>query len=90
MPAKKSSSKVHTVYHKPARPLSKSGAGGDGSIWAKGKMLGGKCEGYWEWYRKDGVIMRSGHFEKGKQIGEWITHDKHGKIYKVTNLTKKK
>jgi antitoxin component YwqK of YwqJK toxin-antitoxin module len=78
MPAKKSSSKVHRVYHK------------DGSIWAKGKMLAGKYEGYWEWYRKDGVIMRSGHFEKGKQIGEWITYDKHGKIYKVTNLTKKK
>lgn len=70
----KRSTKQHTVYHK------------DGSIWAKGKMVGDVPEGYWEWFRKDGTKMRSGHFKKGKQVGEWITYDKAGKVYKVTPL----
>ena len=58
----------------------------DGSIWAKGKMFGDQPHGYWEWFRKDGVIMRSGYFDKGKQTGEWTTYDKEGKVYKVTKM----
>ncbi len=58
----------------------------DGSVWAKGQMLGDQQHGYWEWFRKDGVIMRSGHFDKGVQVGEWITYDKQGKVYKVTRM----
>jgi len=49
-------------------------------------MLGDQMHGYWEWFRKDGVIMRSGKFDNGKQIGEWTTYDKQGKVYKVTNM----
>lgn len=64
--------KNHTIYHK------------DGSIWAKGKIAGKTQEGYWEWFRIDGTKMRSGYFKKGKQIGEWTTYDKKGKIHKVT------
>ena len=60
------------IYHK------------DGTLWAKGKMVQGKCDGYWEWFRKDGSKMRSGHFERGKQVGEWTTYDKKGKPYKKT------
>ena len=26
--------------------------------------------------QEDGTKMRSGHFENGEQIGEWITYDK--------------
>jgi antitoxin component YwqK of YwqJK toxin-antitoxin module len=62
----------------------------DGTVWAKGKMLGEQPDGYWEWFRKDGVIMRSGYFDKGKQIGEWTTYDKQGKIYKVTKMKSSK
>ena len=58
----------------------------DGSIWAKGTLLDGQFDGYWEWFRKDGTRMRSGYFEKGKQVGEWTTYDKKGKIYKVTRM----
>jgi antitoxin component YwqK of YwqJK toxin-antitoxin module len=61
----------------------------DGSIWAMGDMVDGKCEGYWEWFRKDGTRMRSGYFEKGKQVGEWTTYDKEGNIVKVTQLGEK-
>jgi hypothetical protein len=28
--------------------------------------------------------MRSGHFDKGRQTGEWTTYDKNGAVYKVT------
>lgn len=58
----------------------------DGSIWAKGQMADGMLDGYWEWFRKDGTKMRSGYFEKGNQVGEWITYDKQGKVYKTTNM----
>jgi antitoxin component YwqK of YwqJK toxin-antitoxin module len=42
--------------------------------------------GYWEWFRKDGTIMRSGSFLAGKQVGEWITYDREGKVHKVTKM----
>lgn len=67
----------HIEYHKA------------GSIYAKGNMDNGVPDGYWEWFRKDGIIMRSGYFQMGKQVGEWTTYDKEGKIYKVTNFNKK-
>lgn len=53
--------------------------------WSKGKIIDGKPEGYWEWYRADGTIKRSGHFNKGEAVGEWITYNKDGKSHKVTN-----
>ena len=46
--------KQHTHHHK------------DGSLWAKGTLEDGVMVGYWEWFRKDGTKMRSGHFEDGK------------------------
>lgn len=66
--------KQHTEYHK------------DGSIWAQGQTVDGVLEGYWEWFRKDGVRLRSGYFKNGKQTGEWTTYDKEGNVYKVTNI----
>ena len=30
--------------------------------------------------------MRSGYFDKGKQVGEWTTYDGKGKVYKVTKM----
>lgn len=62
----------------------------DGSIWAKGQMLGDVMTGYWKWFRKDGTKMRSGSFENGEQVGEWTTYDKHGKVVKVTKVNAKK
>jgi antitoxin component YwqK of YwqJK toxin-antitoxin module len=46
--------------------------------------------GYWQWYRKDGVIMRSGYFNKNKQVGEWTTYNKQGKVFKVTKMKEAK
>lgn len=64
----------HIQYHK------------DGSVWAKGDMVDGVMDGYWEWFRKDGTKLRSGYFQKSKQVGEWITYDKKGEVYKITSL----
>ena len=61
MPVRKTTNKTKTKsyikYHN------------DGSIWAKGKMADDILTGYWEWFRKDRTIMRSGYFENGKQTG---------------------
>jgi antitoxin component YwqK of YwqJK toxin-antitoxin module len=82
MPKKPTKNKVATtkriVRHK------------DGTVWAKGKMAGSVPDGYWEWFRKEGSIMRSGYFEKGKQVGKWTTYDKTGVVVKVTDFDKKK
>lgn len=54
------------------------------SIWSKGKIVDGKAEGYWEWYRLNGTVKRSGTFEDGEPVGTWTTYDSAGKVYKVT------
>jgi antitoxin component YwqK of YwqJK toxin-antitoxin module len=61
----------------------------DGSIWAKGQEIAGVPTGYWDWYRLDGTRMRSGHFENGEQVGEWITYDRKGNVFKVTTMKPK-
>lgn len=52
--------------------------------WSKGKIVDGQPDGYWEWYRLDGTLKRSGHFNLGEAIGEWTTYDEKGAVYKVT------
>lgn len=52
--------------------------------WSKGKIVNGQPHGYWEWYRPDGTLKRSGHFEMGEPVGEWTTYDAQGQIYKTT------
>jgi antitoxin component YwqK of YwqJK toxin-antitoxin module len=74
MPAKRAKAKDHIHYHK------------DGTVWAKDHMLDGVMTGYWEWFRKDGTIMRSGNFEGGQQVGEGTTYDKNSKVHKVTTI----
>ena len=58
----------------------------DGSLWARGQTLDGVFTGYWEWFRKDGTRLRSGHFDNGEQVGEWTTYDAKGEPYKVTRM----
>lgn len=56
----------------------------DGSVRARGPMVDGVLEGYWEWFRLDGTRMRSGWFEHGEQVGEWTTYDRACIAYKTT------
>jgi antitoxin component YwqK of YwqJK toxin-antitoxin module len=55
------------------------------TIWSKGKMKSGAPDGYWEWFRIDGTIKRSGSFRDGEPVGDWVTYDAKGERYKVTN-----
>lgn len=61
----------HIVYHK------------DGSIWAKGDMVDGVCEGYWEWFRKPDSPPRlaEASSKRGGGIGTKMRsgHFKNGK-----------
>lgn len=59
----------------------------DGSVWAKGYKLNGHDEGYWEWFRHDGTIERSGHFQEGREVGEWISYDAKGQPLKVVQIS---
>lgn len=56
----------------------------DGTLKAAGSYKGQHLHGRWRWYRKNGVIMRSGQFIDGIQVGEWITYDSNGQVYKRT------
>ncbi len=58
----------------------------DGSIRARGPVLDGQPHGYWEWFRLDGTMLRSGSFDRGRQTGEWITYDRSGAPYKTTTM----
>ncbi|MGY1809349.1 toxin-antitoxin system YwqK family antitoxin [Blastococcus sp. SYSU D00669] len=58
----------------------------DGSLRARGRVVGGQPDGYWEWFRLDGTMLRSGHFDRGRQVGEWTTYDRSGAPYKVTAM----
>ena len=54
------------------------------TIWSKGKIHNDLLQGYWEWYRIDGTLKRSGYFQEGEPVGTWITYDQQGQPYKVT------
>jgi len=74
MPSKGTRGKSYIKYHN------------DGTVWAKGQMTNGVPTGYWEWFRKDGSKLRSGYFERGKQVGDWTTYDRKSRVYKVTKM----
>lgn len=46
----------------------------NGYLKAKGKYREGQMHGYWEFYRRDGSIMRSGKLSHDQPIGEWTTY----------------
>ena len=52
----------------------------------KGDYLDGKMHGYWEFYRKDGSLMRSGNFDREVQVGVWKTFDRAGALVKETTF----
>lgn len=52
----------------------------------KGDYLGDEMHGPWEFYRKDGSLMRTGEFDRGKQIGTWRTFDRAGALVSEKTL----
>jgi antitoxin component YwqK of YwqJK toxin-antitoxin module len=45
-----------------------------------GQYLEGEMHGMWEFFRKDGSLMRSGEFNRGQQVGIWRTYDRSGNL----------
>ena len=45
----------------------------NGFLKSKGKYKDGQMHGNWEFYRRDGSLMRSGRLEKGEPVGKWQT-----------------
>jgi hypothetical protein len=58
----------------------------DGTVRARGTMRDGELHGDWVWFRLDGTRLRSGSFDSGVQVGEWITYDRRGAVYKITRM----
>ena len=52
-----------------------------------GFMLNGEMHGAWSWFRTDGSLMRTGSFDRGRQVGAWRTYDRQGNVVKETTST---
>lgn len=59
----------------------------DGGVRYRGFQLDGEMHGAWEFFRKDGSLMRSGRFEHGQQVGVWKTFDRRGAVVKETDFS---
>jgi antitoxin component YwqK of YwqJK toxin-antitoxin module len=46
----------------------------------RGQRLDGEMHGAWEFYRRDGSLMRSGEFDRGRQVGTWRTYHRSGEV----------
>lgn len=58
----------------------------DGGLKAKGGMKDGELHGAWQWWRQDGSLLRTGTFDRGRQVREWTTYDRAGIAVKVTDF----
>ena len=58
----------------------------NGRVKHRGATVDGEMDGPWEWYRRDGSLMRTGSFDRGRQIGPWRTYDREGRVVKETTF----
>jgi len=58
----------------------------NGVIKMEGAHLDGEMHGPWRWYRTDGTVMRTGQFDRGRQVGAWRTFDRSGRQVKETDF----
>jgi antitoxin component YwqK of YwqJK toxin-antitoxin module len=58
----------------------------NGEIRFRGSNLDRQMHGSWEFFRKDGSLLRSGEFERGRQVGPWRTFDREGRLVKETDF----
>ena len=62
----------------------------DGALQSRGFTLGGEMHGAWEFFRKDGSVMRTGEFDRGRQVGTWRTFDRSGRVVRETDFSVKR
>jgi antitoxin component YwqK of YwqJK toxin-antitoxin module len=58
----------------------------NGFLKHRGRMKGNAMQSNWEFFRRDGSLLRSGRFERGEQVGPWTTYDRAGKPHRVTDF----
>ena len=59
---------------------------GNGKVKLSGFHRDGEMHGAWEFFRLDGSLMRTGAFDRGRQVGRWRTFDRAGTIVKETDF----
>lgn len=70
----------------PEEPVEETARYGDGGIKFSGYRLQGEMHGAWSWHRTDGSLMRTGNFDRGRQVGTWRTFDRKGNVVKETSF----
>src|SRR5262245_59460681 len=58
----------------------------NGQVKHRGAIVGGEMDGPWEWFRRDGSLMRAGSFDHGRQVGMWRTFARDGRVVKETRF----
>ena len=58
----------------------------DGRVRFTGFNLDGEMHGEWTFYRADGSVMRTGSFDRGRQVGRWSPIARSGKVVKVSEF----
>lgn len=74
---------------KESKPIPDVAHYGSGAVQSRGFTLDGQMHGAWEFFRKDGSLMRSGEFDRGGQVGIWRTFDRTSKLMKETDFSKR-
>jgi antitoxin component YwqK of YwqJK toxin-antitoxin module len=69
-----------------AKPVRETIKYGDGTTKAQGQRLNGELHGAWKFFRLDGSLMRSGRFDRGRQVGVWNTYTRSGDLVKSTDF----
>ena len=69
-----------------AEPVEETEHYANGVLKFSGFRLAGDPHGAWQWYRTDGSLMRTGSFDRGKQVGTWQTFDRSGRLVKETRF----
>ncbi len=59
----------------------------NGNVRFRGANMDGQMHGPWEFFRKDGSLMRAGSFDRGRQVGAWRTYDRIGTVVKETTFS---
>jgi antitoxin component YwqK of YwqJK toxin-antitoxin module len=58
----------------------------NGNVRFRGATLDGEMHGDWTFCRADGSVMRSGRFDRGRQVGRWQTVARDGSLVKETDF----
>ena len=58
----------------------------NGNVRFRGFNVGGEMHGEWQFFRKDGSLLRAGSFDHGRQVGTWRTYDRSGSVVKETEF----